>query len=578
MNDAFYSSERNVQILISLMKQHNIRKIIISPGGTNPTLVGSVQQDSFFELYSAVDERSAAYMACGLAAESNEPVALSCTGATASRNYFPGLTEAFYRKLPVLAITSSQFSGKIGNLIPQVTDRNHIGRDIVKLSVLLPNIHSQDEEWKCIVEANRALLELKRNGGGPVHINLETTFNKDFSVKKLPIARKIDRVYVDDNMPIIPKDQKIAVFVGTHKPWNDKELSLIDEFCEIYNAVVLCDHTSNYNGKYKVLPSIISFQQQYTSSLLNIDLLIHIGEISGAYIKLYPKNVWRVSEDGEIRDTFQKLKVVFEMTEKSFFEKYVSVDRNLNEINYYREWKKEEQRIRAKIPELPFSNIWIEKNWLDKLPENSVLHFGILNSLRSANFFEMPENIDVYCNTGGFGIDGPLSTLLGGALSNPKKLHFCVLGDLAFFYDLNSLGNKYIQDNIRILLINNGCGAEFSLNNAHDYNVGPYTAAEGHFGNKSRVLVKNFVENLGFEYIKAETKEEFLNNIGYFTEDKYHNKPLVFETFTENETESYTLDIIENLESTASGKAKNIAKNILGHKGTETVKKIISRR
>ena len=62
-----------------------------------------------------MDERSAAYIACGMAEESGEPVVLSCTGATASRNYMPGLTEAFYRKLPVLAITSSQDISKIGH-------------------------------------------------------------------------------------------------------------------------------------------------------------------------------------------------------------------------------------------------------------------------------------------------------------------------------------------------------------------------------------------------------------------------------------------------------------------------------
>lgn len=70
------------------------------------TFIGSIQNDSWFEIYSSVDERSAAYLACGLAAETGEPVVISCTGATASRNYMPGLTEAYYRKLPVLAITS----------------------------------------------------------------------------------------------------------------------------------------------------------------------------------------------------------------------------------------------------------------------------------------------------------------------------------------------------------------------------------------------------------------------------------------------------------------------------------------
>ena len=93
--EQYYSSERNVQILISLMKQHGIKKVVASPGSTNVCFVGSIQQDPYFEIYSCVDERSAAYMAVGLAAECKEPVALSCTGATASRNYFSALTEAY---------------------------------------------------------------------------------------------------------------------------------------------------------------------------------------------------------------------------------------------------------------------------------------------------------------------------------------------------------------------------------------------------------------------------------------------------------------------------------------------------
>lgn len=110
-----YSSEKNVQILIALMKKHNIKKIVISPGSANASFVASVQNDDYFELYSCVDERSAAYMACGMAEEAEEPVAICCTGATASRNYLPGLTEAFYRKLPVLAITATRRTTDLKN-------------------------------------------------------------------------------------------------------------------------------------------------------------------------------------------------------------------------------------------------------------------------------------------------------------------------------------------------------------------------------------------------------------------------------------------------------------------------------
>ena len=163
--EKFYTSERNVQIVLSLLKANGIRKIIASPGATNFTFVGSVQNDPFFEVYSAVDERSAAYMACGLSAESGEPVVLTCTGATASRNYFSGLTEAFYRRLPILALTSTRPLSYIGNHLAQVIDRTAVPNDIVKISVFAPLVKDSNDEWDCQLKVNRALIALKKDGG-----------------------------------------------------------------------------------------------------------------------------------------------------------------------------------------------------------------------------------------------------------------------------------------------------------------------------------------------------------------------------------------------------------------------------
>ena len=100
-----YTTDRSTQMVLSVLKAYGIKKIVASPGTTNMAFVASAQSDPHFEMYSSVDERSAAYIACGLAQESGEAVVISCTGATASRNYMPGLTEAYYRKLPILAIT-----------------------------------------------------------------------------------------------------------------------------------------------------------------------------------------------------------------------------------------------------------------------------------------------------------------------------------------------------------------------------------------------------------------------------------------------------------------------------------------
>ena len=167
-----YTDERNVQIVIALLKAHGIRRVIASPGTTNMTFVVSVQNDPWFQLWSSVDERSAAYLACGMAAETGEPVVISCTGATASRNYLPGLTEAYYRKLPVLAITSTRGNHKIGHLIDQQIDRRNIPNDVSMESVTLPMVKDSEDEHFCEIEANKAILALFLNGGGPAHINL----------------------------------------------------------------------------------------------------------------------------------------------------------------------------------------------------------------------------------------------------------------------------------------------------------------------------------------------------------------------------------------------------------------------
>lgn len=580
-----YTVERNAQILISLMKKHNVRKVVVSPGATNVCFVASIQQDPYFEIYSSVDERSAAYIACGLAEESDEPVALSCTGATASRNYVSGLTEAYYRKIPILAITSTQFTGRIGHNIPQVIDRSSSMNDIQRLSVELPVVYSAEEEWLCCVKANEALLELKHHGGGPVHINLTTTYSNDYSCKELPEVRFIDRICVDDTFPKL-SGKKIAIIVGAHNKWENSLTKLVDNFCEKYNAVVLYDHTSNYTGNYGVLANLITNQELYRPDCQNMDVLIHLGNVSGAYMTLYPDKVWRVNPDGEICDTFKKLEYVFEMNEEVFFNYYVVHAPNSSmDITYAEEWKKEREKILSEIPDLPFSNIWIAQQMSKKLPVNSVLHLAILNSLRSWNLFDIPKSIRGYSNTGGFGIDGCVSSLIGASLANPDIIYFGIIGDLAFFYDLNSIGNRHIGKNVRLLVINNGKGTEFRNYNHNAAKLGndadKYVAAAGHFGNKSSVLLKHYAEDLGFKYCSASTKEEFLDNMDFFVSNKHYEQPILFEVFTSSENESDALKLVSRVdmgENQQTNVAKKIVKSILGESGVKTIRKIINNK
>ena len=141
-----YTEDLNTQMVLELLKEYGIKKIVVSPGTANVAITISVQHDPWFEVYSVIDERSAAYFATGLAFESGESVAISCTGATASRNYLSAMTEAFYRKLPIVAITSQHHTSDYRNLVPQITDRRVSQSDVKKISGDLPFIKDNDDE------------------------------------------------------------------------------------------------------------------------------------------------------------------------------------------------------------------------------------------------------------------------------------------------------------------------------------------------------------------------------------------------------------------------------------------------
>lgn len=547
----YYTDEVNTLILISLLKEHNIKKIIASPGTTNISFIASVQFDSYFEVYSVVDERAASFMACGLAEESGEPVVLTCTGATASRNYIPGLTEAYYRHLPVLAVTSTQHWGRISNYVAQVIDRTKQFPDMVKKSIQLPTVHCEEDKQNTITLVNDAILELVHGNAGPVHINLFTTYSTGFVTKELPKYRTIRRI-IDKNFPSIPKGN-IGIFVGAHVTFSREETLAIDKFCESNNAVVICDLISNYRGKYRFLATLANSQGKDLGTS-NFDLIIFIGYIHGNYINFSGKEMWRVNKDGKIRDPYRNLTYVFEMNEIDFFKHYAKEENNNTILNRCNQVNNE---LLTKVPKLPFSNMWIAKETASLIPDNSVLHLSILNTLRVWNYFETKDSVLCYTNSGGYGIDGCVSSFLGSAITNKDKEHYMIVGDLSFFYDVNTMLNT-IPLNVHIMLINNGIGTEFkNYNHRASYfgkDANPFMAAKGHNGFKNDLTVKKLCENLNIRYMCAANKKDYISN-----RDKWlsvGNKPILFEIFTTDRDESDALKLMNTIVLDTSIKAK----------------------
>ena len=171
------------------------------------------------------------------------------------------------------------------------------------------------------------------------------------------------------------------------------------------------------------------------------------------------------------------------------------------------------------------------------------------------------------------------SSLIGASQVNKQRLYFGMTGDLNFFYDLNSLGNRHLGANIRLLLVNNGHGQEFRTYK-HAVSVlgddaDPFIAAAGHFGNQSPQLVKSYAENLGFRYLSARTKEEVLTILPEFCSDKIGDKPIIVEVFTNNDDEYESLKLLQNIAKKTNEQKLMETIHIVGRKGKKLIKEVL---
>lgn len=551
-----YSSKKNVQILVALLKEHGVKYAVISPGSRNMAIVASLENDPEFTCYSVVDERSAVYFAIGLSLSKQAPVMLSCTSAQATRNYIPGMTEAYYRGTPLVVVTSDYKPSQIGQGVMQAIDQMSIPRDAAKISVNLPMVRDVDDESYCARLVNEALLELSHGGPGPVHINIPIEEHWNGGVAELPKVKRISRHGPFDQPSSLPPllDRKILVMVGAHAPFSAEEEATLGEFAERYDAVVHTNHLSNYHGPNAVNASLLITNitlKDYAQ--YQPDLLITIGGQIGDYdfdgmMRGLPIEHWRVNEDGAIRDTFGKLTRVFEFTEQAFFKAYVDRGESKGTHEYAATWAK--GNAERTIPnKLPLSHAYVAARLAPLIPAHSVMHFAILSAFRNWSFFELDRSIECYSNVAAFGIDGCLSTFVGHAMGT-DRLCFLVIGDLSFFYDMNALGIRGTKGNARIILVNNGGGGEFRLfSNAAELNFGSnanrHIAAAGHNGS-----AKAWAESMGWEYRDVRSKEEFDLNQGWLLE--HSQKPRLIEVFTSMQSDSDGVQMIREANTIAN--------------------------
>lgn len=531
------------KMLATLLRDYGIKHIVLSSGTRHVNLVRMFEANDCFQTYPVVDERSAGFFAIGLAQTLNEPVAMCCTSGTSTSNYLSSITEAYYQKVPLIVITADRYPCFLGQEEDQTIPQIGMYSAVVKKSVSLPINDGALSEWQTRRMISEAILEATHHGKGPVHINvpiisIERGKPDERLLRLDPPMRHIRRMVAGNSsegmwrerIGFLKRCKKILLVYGQdHQPMNAAELSLFTKFCERIQCVVVKDHSGNcnYTKALQSTPIVNLMPQKYFDEHLAPDLVITLNGrlmsnnpltnlLRGTGKRYYH---WRVSEDGEITDKYRRLSCVFECTNQYFMENLLSRigDAHWGD-EYYNEWLKAAEKYPQKTY-TEYSEQYAIERVVKAIPAGSIMHLALSNISRFANRFPVEPGVRTFCNLGTNGIDGSTSTFMG-CCAVSKQLCFLLVGDLSFFYDMNSLWNKKLNSNIRIALFNNSEAGLLAHLNSEAITFKHNATAEG------------WVKSLGFRYLSAKNSKEFNDNLPVFVSEQ-SDAPVFFEIFAD---------------------------------------------
>lgn len=583
-----YPKYKTFQVLIPLLKAHNISHIVISPGSRMREFVIAVEEDSFFTTYNVTDERSASYFAIGISQELEVPVVIVCTSSTATTNYVPGVTEAYYQNVPILVLTGDRDPYMLGQQEDQMINQVGMYDRVVRKAVTLPIVKNDFDKWYAERLINEAILELDHHKKGPVHINVPVPaipyWEKDSEITEYPLVKVINRYEINDKnekkledlVNILCHKNRILVLGGQNTTSFDQKW--LAEFYSIYNCIIHAEHMGNVNCEGVMNIAGISEgvrNDSWNEYLPDLVISFHgtfaISRNLKETIRRKPCEHWLIDEEGNVVDAYRNLTTVFECKPNEFFKYFVNKapSGKNNNKEYYNLWKNAISFVN--VPEFRFSNVYVIHNFLKVMPAHSNLHLSILNSIRLSQYVTLPEDTKTYANVGTDGIDGCMSTFFGQACSTEREC-FLVIGDLSFFYDMNSLRIKHNKSNCHILLINNHGGNEF-----YQQPIVP-TTPQG-LGASHSNSAKAWAESVGFKYITANDKENFESQLQLFITPKQES-PILFEIFTDQIIDRESVFELRGAYSRVFDKnaaVKDAVKSLIGESSVKKIKSILGK-
>lgn len=479
------SAKIHVQQVVALAVANGMKHVVVSPGSRNAPLIIAFNQHPDIACITVPDERSAAFIALGIAQQTKRPVGTVCSSGSAPLNYYPAVSEAYYQGVPLFIFTADRPQAWVDQGDGQTIVQHAVFQNHIRYSTTLPEATSEEALWHVAREANAAFQTALGPIPGPVHINMpfseplyeQVTIENEIQAKFID-HRVVQPALTPDSIAFVQKTwqaaTKIMILVGQHEP-DAKLHQQLRELAQNPAVTILTEHTSNqFDRQFNACidRSLNSITKEMEPEFAPEILITIGGAIVSKRIKQFlrrnkPRHHWRIGMDFPFMDTYQALTASFSCLPTDFFPAVMNLDKNTTS-RYAARWKQvdylnQEQAKHYLQSSLPFSDLTVFETVLDFIPDGANIHVSNSSVIRYVLLFDPVASMTYWCNRGTSGIDGSSSTAVGAAYATPEKLHVLLTGDLSFFYDSNAFFNKIPKANLRIILINNGGGGIFKI-------------------------------------------------------------------------------------------------------------------
>lgn len=547
------SAQPSARILADLLVGHGIRNVVISPGSRSTPIVVAISHRKELKTTIVVDERTAGFVALGIAIQSGRPVALICTSGTALLNYAPAVAEAYYRCVSLIVVSADRPQQWIDQDDSQTIRQFEALENIVNLSVdISSDYEAKDFIWYTNRQINDAILAASAQRPGPVHINMRFDEPLGELIDKNAYEQKVENRLIKSVKPDLALStsyiRKIVkenvappakvLFVIGFLPPNHKLLKAFNKLADINNIAVLYEAQSNLQhieGGCGRIDYALSQLDDEELKKLKPDLVISLGgSLVSRKIKKWLRSCsnirhWHIGFGPRNRsvDAFKCLETRFEVDPVMFmtgFASAVQPYKHNNPSKYKREWEKLNNT--KPLSENPkWSDLQVVTALVAGLDNKTNLHVSNGTSIRYLQLTDYRHIHRIECNRGVSGIDGSTATAIGASMIYPGST-VLLTGDMSARYDIGSLTLDNIPSRFSLVVLNNGGGDIFRVIGS----TRNLDEREDFFACPSSLSFEKMALATGFDYERVTNLEELNEAVKHINAKR--SLPLLVEVVT----------------------------------------------